>query len=115
MESDAAEEAPNMSRKTDSSDVRSILHRPAFSGPLCNSQSGNDGGFVSNSEFHKWKTALFAELVLSQEYYHGLNSIDLTDYRVGGLSVAQMKAMDDEYETWMANELKMGSRRKGPD
>ena len=108
------DEAPKESRSSVTSDVRSTLYRPSFSGPSCNSRPGNDSGFLRDTEFHKWKTALFAELVTAQDYYHGLDSTDLLDCRVGGLSVAQMKAVDSEYETWMTNEIKTGSRRKGP-
>ena len=88
MGSDVVDEAPKESRCTDTSDVRSTLHRPSFTGPSCNSRPGNDGGLLSDTEFHRWKTALFVELVTGQDYYHGLNSIDLLDCRVGGLTVA---------------------------
>ena len=48
-----------------------------------------------------------------QVYIYGINSIDLLDYRVGGLSVAQKNAIDAEYENWLQNKIRMGSR--GPD
>ena len=106
---DAPKENPSQLTRV----VRPSLQRPDFTGPLCNSRPGKDGGTFA--EFNKWKTALFAEVVAVQDYYHGLDSTVLLDCRVGGLSVAQKSAIDLEYNSWISNEIKVGSRRKGPD
>ena len=92
--------------------VRSVLHRPNISGPSCNSQPGKDGGLLRDVEFNKWKTVLFAELVTVQEYYHGIDSTDLLDCRVGGLSVAQMKAVESTI-TGLQTKSKRGPDGKG--
>ena len=108
---DALMESPSQTTR----DVRPLLQRPKSSGPFCNSRPGKDGGICHLTEFNKWKAALFAEVVSVQHYYHGLDSTDLLDCRVGGLSVAQKRAIDSEYNNWISNEINIGSRRKGPD
>ena len=108
---DALLESPSLT----TNDVRPVLNRPNLSGPFCNSRPGKDGGDCRQIEFNKWKAALFAEVVSVQHYYHGIDSTDLLDCRVGGLSVAQQRAVDSEYNNWISNEINIGSRRKGPD
>lgn len=97
-----------------SNDVRPPLQRPRLVSPSCTSRSRNDSGTiygVTASDFHAWKSTIHNELVITQNYLNGINSLEMLDFRAGGLPVAQKTLLDAEYEKLILEENRMGSRR----
>ena len=68
----------------------------------------------SNRDHDSWRESLRQELVLTQGYFVGWDSLELLDFRPGQLSREHKMQIDTEYRNWIELELGTAHSRKGP-
>ena len=67
-----------------------------------------------NRDHDSWRESLRQELVLTQGYFVGWDSLEFLDFRHGQLSREHKALIDTEYDGWIKLELGSAHKRKGP-
>ena len=67
-----------------------------------------------NRDHDSWCESLRQELVLTQGYFVGWDSLEFLDFRPGQLSREHKVMIDTEYSEWIKLELGSAHKRKGP-
>ena len=66
-----------------------------------------------NRDHDSWRESLRQELILTQGYYVGWDSLEFLDFRPGQLSREHKEMIDREYVEWIKLELGSAHTRKG--